>query len=64
MKSGPSSISTFLFPGSTRAVFAPGDNPNKIILSTVHSEENLSFPAEEGAAFEDVSFPFENVKNR
>ena len=46
------------------AALAPGDNPNKIILSTVHSEENVSLPAVDGAAFEDISFPFENVKRR
>ena len=62
--SGPISIPTFWFAGSMSADFGAGDNPSRMILSTVQSVENLFPPAPEGAAFEDVSFPFENLRWR
>lgn len=60
--SGPSSISTFWFTGSTRADLGPEDNPNNMILSTVQSVRYL-LPLVDATAL-DVSFPSENVKWR
>lgn len=63
-RSGPRSISTLWFPGSTRAVFGSGDRPRSMILSTVLCEANLWLPSVAEALFEEVSLPFENVKRR
>lgn len=61
--SGPSSISTFSFDGSTRADFDREDIPNNRILSTVQSLEYL-LPPTVADALLDESIPLENLKRR